>query len=263
MPRRAGQRGGAVDPAAAYMGAMVVSPAAAVGDAIRVLIYGLITDMVWPAFECVWFCNLDTEQASRLNAVDPRYHTLTDSVAAPTWASGVGGAGGFTAASGSRLDTGWNLGRRLGLPGRQRASRDNFCLLYRSWTSALATAQDWGDANRAQSALHTTAGATSCRISDGTTETVGSPADGSGLFGFERQSNDDKRVYRAGASLASATTAGSGPTSSNTIHLLGSNGVAPGARRMSFAAIGAAIGVAGHAAVAVRLAAFEAAIGAS
>jgi hypothetical protein len=262
MARRSGQRGGAPDPAAVYMGAMQTSPTAAVGGAIRDFIYGLITDGYWPAFECFWLCNLGTEQASRLNAVDARYCTLTDSVAAPTWATGVAGAGGFTAASGSRLDTGWSLERRLGLPIRHRASRDNICLLYRSWTTGTSSTVDFGDASRFISALKNASG-TSARIFDGTTETMGVPADGVGLFGYERNGNADKRVYLDGSSQGSTATAGVAGSSSNTIHLLGNNGASPGARRMSFAAIGAAIGAAGHAAVAARLSAFETAIGAS
>lgn len=263
MPRRSGQRGGTPDPAAIYMGAMQTPPAAVAATAIRDLIYGLITAGLWPAFECLWLCNLDSEQASRLNAVDPRIYALTDSAATPAWASGVGGAGGFTASSGSRLDTGWNFGRRLGLPGRQPSSRDSVCVLYRSWTAASSTAADFGDANRLQAWLHNTGGVVTARIGDGTSETMGTPSNGSGLFGVERAGNADKQVYRNGSSIATATTAGLVGSTANTVHLLGTNGVSPGARRMSLAAIAGAIGAAGHATVSTLVTAFETTIGAT
>lgn len=261
MARRSGQRGGSVDPAAAYIAAMQTAPSAAVGDAIRDLIYGLITDGLWRRFALFYLTNLATEQASRLNAVDPRRNALTDVGTAPTWASGVGGAGGFTP-NGAALDTGWHAGQA----GLQFVGANSAMWAIRSWTNTLSTNGDFGDATRLQGRLHTTSGATTCRIQDGTTTTLASPGDGSGLFAGDRSGFSTKELFRNGASIGSDTTSGGGVTAS-TFHIGGINGSTIGARRLSFCAVGASLvqagGAAAHASLYTRLTAFETAIGAT
>ena len=261
MPRRSGQRGGSVDPVAAYIAAMQTPPAAAVGDAIRALIYGLVTDGLWRRFALFYLMNLATEQASRLNAVAPTRNTLTDVGAAPTHVSGVGGAGGITA-NGAALDTGFVAATT----GGHMVNAQTALWAIRSWTDALSTNADFGDQSRILGRLHTTAGATTSRTQDGSTGTLGSPADGSGLFAGDRGGGAARELFRNGSSLGSDTTAG-GSLSTTSLYVLGGNGSTVGARRVSFFALGSSLmqagGAAAHLALYTRLTAFEAAIGAT
>ena len=261
MPRRSGQRGGSVDPAAAYLYAMQTAPAAAVGDAIRALIYGLASDGLWRRFYLFYLMNLATEQASRLNAVDPTRNVLTDVGTAPTHVSGVGGAGGITA-NGAAVDTGFVAS----VTGADRVNAQTAMVAIRSWTTTLSTNADFGDQSRILGRLHTTAGATTCRVQDGSTGTLASPGDGSGLFAFDRTGGSTRELFRNGSSAGSDSTAG-GSLSTTNLYVLGGNGSTVGARRVSFFALGSSLsqvgGAAAHLALYTRLTAFEAAIGAT
>lgn len=237
-----------------YLDRMVVAPPTAVRSAIFAFLNGLWTDGVYQKLDAAWIMNLHTEQASRLNFMGPGY-TLTDVGAAPTWVSGVGGAGGFTAA-GAQLNTGFGVSVN-----GVNAVRDNIHLSLRSWTSALSTLQDIGH-NSLLMSLRSTSDVMFHRCHSGTSDSEGGATDGAGFFAVDRSSAADYKVYKNGAVFVTETETSIAPVGAQ-IYVCGTNAANVSTRRQSFVSVGGSLGDAGQAALRARLMTFEAAIGAT
>lgn len=219
------------DPLRLYLSQMASTPSTAVVDPLRTFINGLRSYALFQKLDLLYLQNLHTDQASRINLIRPGRFTLTDVGTAPTWATGVGGAGGFTC-NGAAMTTGWTSY----VNGPAAIQLEGATFLIDSGTNTLSTNFDFGATNNLSGRLHSTAGVTNARVHDGTTETLASPANGSGLFAFVR-AGGDKLLYRDG-SLAGTVTRAATSMSTSELHIGGANGSTVGARRLRLSGLG-------------------------
>lgn len=241
-----------------YISCMVEKPSSTVSTALDTFINGMISDGDFHKFTAFWICCLHTEQASRLNLINPRVFTLLDSGTAPTWVSGIGGAGGFTA-NGAVVSTQVTFGTNSLLAGT--ANENGVCALFDSGTSGQSVNNDMGNSNTLVLRARTTTDTAGNRVSDATTETIASGVtDGSGLCGWERDSATNKVFYRAGSAVGNVTR-NTGTGSTTTISILGNTGGSVSIRRCRIAALGGPLGAAGHSRVNARVVQFRTDIG--
>jgi len=237
-----------------YLARMITPPSTLVKNAIDAFLRGLWTDGVYQKLDAAWIMNLHTEQASRLNIISSSY-TLTDVGAAPTWATGVGGAGGFTATSAAM-----NTGFAVAIHGKNMG-RDSAHISLRSWTSAVSASHDVGQTSCFFNARFT-GDVLIGRINASSNDSEANP-DGAGFFAIERATDADFRYYRTGIALTLEAEPSIAPASANPLWVCGMNSSSVSSRRQSFVSVGGALGEAGQAALRTRLTIFEAAIGAS
>jgi len=236
-----------------YLDRMTTPPSAPVQTAITNFLNGLWTDGVYQKLDAAWLMNLHTEQASRLNIINSN-HTLTNVGAAPTWVSGVGGAGGFTAA-GAQLSTGFGVSTH----GRNMV-QDSAHLSLRSWTSAGSTISDVGIGLIFLNP-RTTGDQIVGRCFGAANDTEAN-TDGAGLFALDRSDPATFKFYKTGLPQTVENEV-SVSTTATELYVLGVNAGSVSTRRQSFVSFGGSLGDAGHAALNTRLLAFEAAIGAT
>lgn len=224
-------------------------------NALQTFLRGLETDQILDKFRAIWVTCLGTEQASRLNLLQAGVYTVTDVGGAPTFVSGVGGAGGFTATT-DAVDTNFPW-----INGWSGPVDGNCCIFYDSGTNVqFNTISDFGLASfvSLNGFLRTTSNVTTGRIADLSTETIASSVtDSSGLFAFERVGTT-KEVYRQGSSIGSVTRAIS-LSSNQSIRFLGTT--APNTRRTRLFAVSYALGATGQLAFYNRWTQFKTAIG--
>lgn len=237
-----------------YISSMVEKPSSAVYTAIETFLNGLETDAILHKFVLFYITCLHTDQVRRTNILRPRIFTLTDTGAAPTSVSGVGGAGGLTATT-ECLDTNFPW-----ISGWSGPANGDCCVFMDSGTSGQSNVSDFG--LTAYVSLNffvrTTADVSSGRLIDASTETVASGVtDGSGLFGFERVGTD-KRVYREGVSIGNVSRAIVLSTN-QTIKILGAT--SPSIRRTRLFAVSYALGSTGQANFHTRWTQFKTDIG--
>lgn len=225
--------------ATAYIAAMSVAPNATVEAAIRDLIRKMKADGRYATLNLGYLENLHTEQASRLNMKAPGTFTLTDVGAAPTWATGVGGAGGFTAAAtanGNQITTGWdpvNNGGGIFL-------QDSCGVTLGSGSSGAVSASfpDIGQAPRFNLRLRTSSPVDTWQSRMSSTVTVNGTAglvpDGSGVFTWVRTGAAGYSVRRNGV-LVEAVSDASFALDSNDMYVCGVNGSNSSARRQKYA----------------------------
>lgn len=219
---------------AAYIAAMAVAPSASVQSAIRTFIDTLIVQGLWPKIAIGYLLNLHTEQASRLNFKSPSRFTIVDTFNPPTWVSGVGGAGGFTAAASSPLSTQWTTFD----DGGTIVTSTSAGATIRSRTAALSTAFDFGDSSRVHGRLRTTNDIFQGRVMSASTFSSpnGSSTDASGIFHFLRVDAANAKVRR---NKVDAATVANANTSTNTgaVCICGVAGSSTSIRRQSFFAV--------------------------
>ncbi len=245
--------------AIAYVAAMSVAPSPAVQAAIQTFITAAKAAGVWSKLALGYLLNLHAEQASRLNIVAPASFALTDVGSAPTWASGVGGAGGFSA---QLLTTGWDVATN----GGALLSQNNAGFTLRSRTSGLNTSFDFGETSLFCCACRTTGDVTTGRLHRGTTFTSSSPAitDGSGIYSMNRSGSTagDVTVRKDKGAVTIGTGASTGASAAD-LYICGANGAAVGSRRLSSVFVHSALNATEADALADAISVFDTAIGAS
>lgn len=258
--RRRRRRSILTDSAAiAYVAAMSVAPSPAVAAAVQTFIGALKADgPAWSQMRIGYLMHLHTDQASRLNMIAPASFALADVGAAPTWASGVGGAGGFTAGA-AALTTGFDLATDHG----GVITNQSLCLTVVSRTAGQsATGHEIGEATATFARCRTNTDSTQFRLARATSGSVAGVTDGSGIFSWCKSTGGAIDVYRNGASIGT-TSLSSDALNSTDLHVCGVNGGAVSSRRISAAFVHGGLAGASMAALHVAIAAFDTAIGAS
>lgn len=172
-------------------------------NALQTFLRGLETDQILHKFALIYASCMGQDQYSRLNLIRAGAFTLTDVGTAPTFVSGIGGAGGFTA-NGAMMSTNWSTGLSGNFDGKLTA--DSCSYMFDSGTSGQSNNRDFGTSSSTLLVIRNTSNNFSGRCHDVSTETVASSVtDGSGLFAFER--NTDKIAYREGVQIGSVVRA--------------------------------------------------------
>lgn len=214
-----------------------VSPSTTVMNALQTFLKTLNDNSILDKFILLYPVG-DTDQSSRLNLIKAGSFTLTDVGTAPTFVSGVSGAGGFTA-NGANLSTGFTLAGTTNVSDIvNKISHSNCTFFFDSGTTDLSTNRDFGNSSLCIGLCRTTGDVSSGRILDASTETIGTGIiDGSGLFAFERSSGQ-KQVYRNATSAGTAARADfSGSSGPTALHVLGNNAGTTGSRRCRLFAV--------------------------
>lgn len=260
MRRRSRVYAGGGTPLAQFLAAMSQPPNDTVTAALRTFFDTLNSTGLLDTIAIGYLMNLHTQQASRLNFRQPTRFALTDNLNAPTWVSGVGGAGGFTAAASSPLSTGWQTFN----DGGSVVTQNSAGATVRSRTSALSTSFDFGDSSRIHARLRTTGDLSQARVMSASaiSTTAGTVTDGSGIFAFNRVDASNFSVRR---DKVAVETVASASTTLNTgaVAVCGVIGASTSPRRLSFFAVHGSHSDAQADAFHDAIDAFDTAIGAS
>ena len=235
-------------------------PSTTVMDALQTFLKALESASILDKFVLL-YAVADTDQSSRLNLISPGNATLIDAGTAPTFVSGVGGAGGFTP-NGAAMSTQTRFGPAVAAEPGAPVTLNSLCILYDSGTTGQDNNQDVGTGGTIHCRIRSTSDISNGRICDATTETIATgTTDGSGLFGFERDSSTNKVVYRNGSAVGNVTRA-SAASGAATIFLFGSAATSNiSTRRCRLLAVSSALGATAHSTFNTAWAAYKTAIG--
>lgn len=258
--RRVQMAAGASSILESYIKAMNVPPNETVRAALNTFFNTLVSQQLWNDIAIGYLMNLHTEQASTLNIKAPGSFSLATILNPPTWVSGVGGAGGFTASASSPLTTRWdNFTHNNGIITTTSAGAT-----IRSRTNSISTSFDFGDTSRIHGRLRTTGDILQGRVMSSSTASSGASTstDGSGIFTWTRIDASNFKVRREKADLVTFTNSN---TSLNTgaVCVCGVAGASTSVRRISSFFIHASLSDTKADALYDAIAAFDTAIGAT
>lgn len=212
---------------------MAVQPGATLLAALTTLFAGLSSSGLSSKLVLGYLLNLETEQQSRLNLVSPGQFTLTNDGTAPTWVSGVGGAGGFTA-NGATINTGLGL---LSSPSSTRLlSQNNVGCTIRIRSNAAANVWDCGESGgrflfNSRSAGNTT----QTRMPASATAATGAvTTDSTGIWQSNRIDAASIRIRVAKATVGSDIASTSAAFGNNAVRILGNLTLTSTRRTSSF-----------------------------